>query len=475
MRMDIGMDHAMAVGGTGSGMMRWCGLAFVAGLLAAFAGCETVKGLRSDLGKAADGVKGDAAPAAGASTIGPAVSSITAEPDIRVRITAGTREKVIAGPATVVVRVAGAGGGVRPATLGTPIKVTTGPAGVRVADGRGEITTFDAGTQIEVLSTDGRTDGAGGVPLRMENASYPGFVQIKPRWNDDPTQMDVVVVMPIESYLPGVLSHELFPNWPRQTNEAQAVAARTYAIHERNRARVENRPWDVEDTESDQVFGGVTRSPIPNEAVRNTRGQVLTSQGRLIRAYYSSQCGGRPGSASAVWPTRPGWEFNLAAPLQGKARDHACQQSTLYRWQVTRSDDDVNKRLRAWGQRTKHEAGTLTRLRKVEVENRNDADRPTTYRLTDDNGRTYSIRAEELREALNERVAGMEPITRENRVHSGDLELEVWANQARIRGRGWGHGVGMCQWCAKGFADQGKDWNTMLKMFYPGAEIVKAY
>ncbi len=299
------MDHVSIGNAPGTGSLgRWCGLAFVAGLLAAFAGCETVKGLRSDLSKAADGVKGDG-PAANASTIGPPVSSITAEPDIRVRITAGTREKEISGPATVVVRVAGTGSGSRPATLGTPIKITTGPAGVRVADGRGEITTFAAGTQIEVLSTDGRTEGTGGSPLRMENASYPGFVQIKPRWNDDPTQMDVVVVMPIESYLPGVLSHELFPNWPRQTNEAQAVAARTYAIHERNRARVENRPWDVEDTESDQVFGGVTRSPIPNEAVRNTRGQVLTSQGRLIRAYYSSQCGGRPGSASAVGLHRP--------------------------------------------------------------------------------------------------------------------------------------------------------------------------
>jgi stage II sporulation protein D len=460
-------------------LVRWSAVAFVAGLLAAFAGCETVKGLRTDITKAADGVKGDSTPSSVA-TIGPAASSITSEPDIRVRITAGVREKVIGGPATVVVRLSGTGTGVKPAapvTLATPIKITSGPAGLRVADAGGDITTFDAGSQIEVLSSDGRAEvqAAGGTPLRMENASYPGFVQIKPRWNEDATQMDIIVVMPIESYLPGVLSHELFPNWPRQTNEAQAVAARTYAIHERNRARTENRPWDVEDTESDQVFGGVTRNPIPNEAVRNTRGQVLTSQGRLIRAYYSSQCGGRPGSASAVWPTRKGWEFNLAEPLQGKSRDHACQQSTLYRWQITRTDDDVNKRLRAWGQRTKHEAATLTRLRLVAVEKRNDADRPNSYTLTDDNSRTYSIRAEELREALNERVSGLPAITRENRVNSGDLELEVWADQARIRGRGWGHGVGMCQWCAKGFADQGKDWNTMLRLFYPGAEVVKAY
>jgi stage II sporulation protein D len=44
-----------------------------------------------------------------------------------------------------------------------------------------------------------------------------------------------------------------------------------------------------------------------------------------------------------------------------------------------------------------------------------------------------------------------------------------------IGGRGFGHGVGMCQWCAKGMAESGMDWHTMITTFYPGIEIQKAY
>lgn len=452
-------------------------VAFAVGLGLAFAGCETVKGLRTDITKAAEAGR-DATSGtntAGATTIGPAASTITTEPDIRVRITAGTREKKIEGPARVIARRVGTSAMGGPTVIATPITITSGPAGLRIADAKGAVTTFPFGADIQILTTDAGANEGTGIPLRMENASYPGSVIVKPRWNGDATAMDIVVVMPLELYLPGVLSHELFPSWPRQTFEAQSVAARTYAIHERSRARADNRAWDVEDTESDQVFGGVAKSPLPNEAVRATRGRVLTSQGRIIRAYYSSQCGGRPGSASAVWPVKPGWEFNLAEPLQGKPRDFACQASSLHRWQLTRPDEDVNRRLRAWGTRTKHELASLTRLRLATVSKRNDAERPTEYTLTDDTGKTYSIRAEELREALNEPVNGLPAITRETRASSGDLDLEVFGSEVRLRGRGWGHGVGMCQWCAKGFADRGEDWNTMLRRFYPGSEVVKAY
>jgi stage II sporulation protein D len=69
----------------------------------------------------------------------------------------------------------------------------------------------------------------------------------------------------------------------------------------------------------------------------------------------------------------------------------------------------------------------------------------------------------------------MGPVTEATRVHSSDAEVEVWANQVKFHGRGWGHGVGMCQWCAKGFADLGWDWSRMLKEFYPGAVVAEAY
>ena len=281
--------------------------------------------------------------------------------------------------------------------------------------------------------------------------------------------------MPIESYLPGVLAKELYKDWPRQTFEAQAVAARTYALQERQRARAEARVSDVEDSTADQVFGGTGNLMVAAEAAHATRGWTLTDQGRLIRAYFSSQCGGRPASAAEVWSTRSIPLFNQIDILQGKPRQTYCQRSPLYRWNVNRTADDFNKRLRAWGRAKGNQLAQLSRVRSVEPKTRNEAKRPTRYTLMGDNGREYVLAAEEFREACNWPVEGLTPITRENRLHSGDVEVAIYANEVRILGRGFGHGVGMCQWCAKGMAESGMDWRSMVEQFYPGVDVRKLY
>jgi stage II sporulation protein D len=392
------------------------------------------------------------------------------EPDIRVRVERGVSKKRISGPPQVVARQVGTSG--KTLVLRTPVTVSSGNDGILAVDGAGTKHAWPFGSELEVLTTEADPLAPVAQSLVVDGARFPGFLTFRPMWNDRPHLFDLVVTMPIETYLPGVVTHELLPKWPRQTNEAQAVAARTYALHERGRNRAERRAYDVEATTADQVYGSFT-APVAVEAVSATRGMILTSEGKVLRAYFSSQCGGRPASAADVWPVE--YPFNKARPLQGQPRQAYCQRSSLYRWEVTRRVDDVNQRLRAWGKANEHAVGKLSRVRSIEVLERNAAERPNKYRLTDDHGERYVLKAEELRNGLNHPVTGLAPITRENRIHSGDMEAEVWADQARFLGRGWGHGVGMCQWCAKGMADQGMDWRSMIETFYPGAEIVKAY
>lgn len=399
------------------------------------------------------------------------------EPDIRVRVLAGAAKVEIAGPSRVVVRQAGAST-IKPVLMQAPVTLVSNTGGIAATDALGKTAAFGYGNNVEVLASDGSLDGQREDPassLVIGRTRYPGFALVRPRWQDNPTSVDVIVSMGVESYLPGVLTHELFKDWPRQTYEAQAVAARTYALHERARARAEQRGHDVESTEADQVYGGATGSVVAQEAVRTTRGKVISENGRLVRSYFSSCCGGRPASASVTWPMKPGFEFNAAACLQGKAREHACGKSRFYRWTVTRSDSDVSRRVRAWAAKYDHRAKDMTRLREISVKERNDAQRPSLFGLTDDTGRTYVMTGEELRSACNHAVPEMGPVTEATRVHSSDAEVEVWANQVKFHGRGWGHGVGMCQWCAKGFADLGWDWSRMLKEFYPGAVVAEAY
>lgn len=416
---------------------------------------------------------------------GPLVAGMFKEqPDIRVRVSKAVANAEIAGPSRVVARQVGASVG-SPVTLSTPLRVSSSNKGIALRDSAGNVKEFGFGNDIELVplaasvQSESRSLNAGAITaqqsLSVNGTAYPGVVMIRSKWSTAPTTFDVIIDMGIETYLPGVLTHELFKDWPKQTYQAQAVAARTYALHERHRARGENRAFDVENTDADQVFGGLTQSSLANESVRATRGMVLTNNGRLIRAYYSSTCGGRPASAAKCWPMLPDRQFNKDSTLQGQPREHACQKATFYRWSVTRSDDDVSRRMRAWGRRTTNKIAQIGRVREISTDELNDANRANSYVVTDDTNATYTLTSEELREACNEPIADAPPITRDTRVHSSDVSVRVWANQVEFTGRGWGHGVGMCQWCAKGFADLGWDWRKMMETFYPGVTVTKAY
>jgi stage II sporulation protein D len=409
----------------------------------------------------------------------PEVDRISTEPDIRVRVARQGEEHTLSGPDRFVVRTVDVATGDRSPMLARgPIKISSSEKGVRIVDADGQDRTFGSGVDVEVLASDGTLDGAldeASESIRMDGRALPGFVTLRPLWNENPQRYDVVVTMPLESYLPGVLSKELLRDWPRQSYEAQAVAARTYALFERARSRSAGKQIDVEDTTADQVFGGTGSLVVAVEAARATRGWVLTEDGALIRAYFSSQCGGRPASAESAWTSRSPLPFNRAKALQGEKRQAYCQRGSLYRWSLIRSVDDVTKRIRAWGKSKGSPLAQLGRLRSIDVAERNNADRPSKYTVVGDVSGEVTIAPEELREAINFAVAGLPPIKRENRLHSGDVEVAVTALEVRFSGRGFGHGVGMCQWCIKGMADAGLDWRTMVEQFYPGVDVKKLY
>lgn len=435
-------------------------------IVAMLGGCETVSGVVKDVKKIGGGDR---------AAVGETYRPFTSEPDIRIRVDRDATTTELSGPSQLVARPVGGGGGGASATalLNTPVKVLSGPTGVETVDAGGRKRTWGAGVDLEFLASQSPTFSA--ESIKVGASTYPGFVTVKPRWNDAPARFDVIVSMPIETYLPGVLMHELFKDWPRQTFEAQAVAARTYALHERARARREGKGWDVEDSTDDQVYGGTTPSIVSTEAARATRGRVLTSDGYLLRAYYSSCCGGRPASAEEAWPANESNGFNRLEPVQGKTRPYFCQASPLYRWQVTRPVDDVSRRLRAWGRSNNNDVQRVARVREIVAKDRNDAGRVNVFRVSDSSGGSYSLAAESLRQALNTPSGELPGITRETRIHSADFDAEFFADRVRFSGRGFGHGVGMCQWCACGMAKAGWDWNTMIKTFYPGVEVQKAY
>lgn len=392
-------------------------------------------------------------------------------PVMRVRLAKEEHRIEVGGAGRVLVGTEGGAAGERP--IETPAVVTLGGAGwmVRGADG---ITMALGAAKGEGSVLAIRSDGS--ALLTLGGSALPGELRLH-AGGDGPGggTFDVVERVPIDQYLPGVVAKELPAGWEMAAYEAQAVAARSYALHERRRRIAMGDDFDVESTTQDQAYGGATANERAHKAVRETRGLVLTWHGSLLRAYYSSTTGGRAASARDTWPTGPGYEFNLAAPIQASARDDADKASPLYRWTVERKTDDLVRRLRAYGR--EHGSGLkgIGSLSAIRVSARNSFGRPQKYRIVDSGGTSWTLSAESVRLACNQEVAGMTPITRSKRINSGDFEARVEGDVVVFHGRGFGHGVGMSQYGAEGMARKGKTYEQILRYYYPGAVIERAY
>lgn len=285
----------------------------------------------------------------------------------------------------------------------------------------------------------------------------------------------VVAVVPMETYIPGVLARELFAGWRAATFEAQAIAARSFATFQVLDRR--DRPWHLESDQRSQVFGGRTTLTAAVDAGRATAGLILTYAGGVLPAYYSSTCGGVGMPARlAIGPAA----INAVPPLEGHGLD-CCRSAPRYRWTATRTLERVREQIRGVGAAEGDAAlASIGRLRSITVAGRTDGGRPTRYRIehgiTDGGGAeaigTVEIDAERLRRMLrSRRLPGEDP------VHSGFLEPTVDAARGIVHfvGRGFGHGAGLCQYGAEALAERGLPAGLIVAAYYPGADLTRAW
>ncbi|MHC4975117.1 MAG: SpoIID/LytB domain-containing protein [Planctomycetota bacterium] len=293
---------------------------------------------------------------------------------------------------------------------------------------------------------------------------------------DGARTFDLIERVPLESYLPGVLAQELYPSWSPIAYRAQAIAARSYALHEMQRRDRLASHYHVERTTRDQAYAGQTDNQTALDAVRDTRGVVLTFNDHILRAYYSSTCGGRAGSARHTWPTTVGYAFNLDVPLQAHLRDCPCETSPRYRWTIERDASAFARRLSAYGKSRSQRIARITAIESIQVARRNVAGRPASYTIRATNGEVYSLPAEDFRVASNyPRDSSLPEVTSKTRILSGDLEVTTDSSTIHFEGRGFGHGVGLCQFGTQALALEGQTPSWILAHYYPGAIIERAY
>ncbi|MCC7407834.1 MAG: SpoIID/LytB domain-containing protein [Phycisphaeraceae bacterium] len=336
---------------------------------------------------------------------------------------------------------------------------------------------FSAQSQANGQILRWRTDSVTVAPpagqlMRVNGTVYPGKLAaaINPQAGGG-VAFDLVNHVGIESYLPGVIEHELYQSWHPQTFATQAVAARSYALYRLSRTPV-GRHYDVEATVADQMYGGSSAHATAVQAVRDTRGVVLSYRGQILPAYYSSNNGGVGQDVRVVFPKQPD-----LAPLRGLPVDNWGATGQNFYWGPIRRDvGEVSARIAAWGRSKGHPVAGLRTLARVRISAVNAGGRPTAFALTDTAGRSYTLGAEEFRFACNQTAAGLGEAPAGTKLKSSFVQVAVEGRTVLFTGgRGSGHGVGMSQWGAQAMAVKGYKFNQILAYYYPGADLKRLY
>ena len=337
---------------------------------------------------------------------------------------------------------------------GAPIGVTLSPAGWQIGTAH-----FAPGEMTLEQSNDGS--------VRVGGHAYHGRYRFVPV---APDKFDVVNDLDLESYLQGVLRSELFPNWHDETYKAQAIVARTYALYE---ARTEGigRAFDVYSDTKSQAYGGIdAETPRSREATQATAGIVVAfgSPGRetIFKAYFSSCCGGIAQSAADAFGDPP------IQPLDDEDRHPVCQDAPKYNWgPISIPKAEITRRMRAWGAWKKQPLKDIGLVTRIDIHLTNSHGRPIRFFVTDARGYRYSMRAEDLRESVNT-DAGPGGV----KIFSSFFKpVDNGPDILFTEGHGYGHGVGMCQWCAEHEAAQGWNDEAIILTAFPGAKLVRAY
>jgi len=285
--------------------------------------------------------------------------------------------------------------------------------------------------------------------------------------SDDGVSFDLINVVPLEAYINGVVGSEMPNYWEPEALKAQAIAARTYALYIKKRFG-SRRGWDVRATQANQVYRGVeAESPQVKQAVRETYGQILlcrqeSGKDELFPSYYSSTCGGHTESSKNVF----GDSFRALGGVVCPYCKDVVRASVFY-WPMVRFDKKlVSERVieRYPSLKKLGEVVSIVPHRKSDY---SEFSRVTSVKLTGSTGQTGYLRAEDFRLTVD--PAGAQ-------IRSTIFRIADFGDQwAFVSGRGYGHGVGLCQCGAQGMARMAKTAEEILSYYYPSSKIATVY
>ena len=281
--------------------------------------------------------------------------------------------------------------------------------------------------------------------------------------------LEVVNVLNIEDYLKGVLPPEIgrLKKDAYQALKTQAVAARTYA-YSRIKENAEKR-YAVVNNIMDQVYTGILGEySLANKAIEETHGEILTYHGQMITAYYHSTCGGFTEDIVNAW------DKHAAGYLKSVDDDDFCKWSKFHDWEMTWKPRVLSRYLCDYLVANRQYDGDSLAIEDIQILERFPTGRISHLKVITDQGE-FLLFKDQIRWAFRR------PNNPNAILPSSNFNIQLWRDtegrltEISASGHGYGHGVGMCQTGAIGRARAGYKYDQILKSYYTGVEITKAY
>jgi stage II sporulation protein D len=371
-------------------------------------------------------------------------------------------------PSSVTIRVAAEKGARSLLVVGRTVRVVSSDRSV----------TFSGDANIEIEAKSARigetvlplpvtlVNQDGAPPLEMNGRRFEGELVV---------DRDLVVnVLPLESYLKGVLTSEIPVGWPKESLKAQAVVSRTFAL--RKILDRKGEPFDVDNSEMDQKYVFAESNPPIEDAIEETEGIILSTGGMPIEAFFHASSGGVTESCRNV--------FQKDLPYLRSARDPYTEKAGEPRWTCDLDAAVIVKRMsthfagkedltqKPTARRTDGQAAAQTgilsgsdELKDVRVRSRTESGRVGEFALLFRRGGEYVVKGNDFRLAIGPKIFKsllLDSIER-SRVNGRSV--------FRFSGRGYGHGVGMSQLGAKTMAEMGYGYREILGFYYKGVRV----
>lgn len=288
----------------------------------------------------------------------------------------------------------------------------------------------------------------------VNKTPYRGNLEI--RRNDG--RIWVINTLSMDDYLKGVVPCEIggIDKNLMSAAMAQAVAARTYA--RAHQGQHSDLGFDLFATVQDQVYGGMSvEEELISKGVDKTRSQIMVYENHPIEAKYHSTCGGRTADFNDAWPGQ-------GPPYLRSVICGFCQPSPHYEWKKVWLKKDFFTNFRDRLSRIGIYLDKDEYIRNLRLFKNRQSQRVAKISVQTNRGE-YDISAYNIRTAFGDyRDPG-------GLLKSNWFEFKVRGDTLVILGRGFGHGVGMCQWGALEMSRKGKDYRQILRHYYPGIRI----